>query len=47
MTQHDGKEVATIAGGCFWCLEATFNEVVGIDKVVSRIHGRKNHESIL
>ena len=41
MTQHDGKEVATLAGGCFWCLEATFNEVVGIDKVVSGYTGGK------
>ncbi|MFC1893689.1 peptide-methionine (S)-S-oxide reductase MsrA [Chloroflexota bacterium] len=41
MTQHDGNEVATIAGGCFWCLEATFNEVVGIDKVVSGYTGGK------
>jgi len=41
MTQYDGKEVATIAGGCFWCLEATFNEVVGIDKVVSGYTGGK------
>jgi peptide-methionine (S)-S-oxide reductase len=39
MTQHDGKEVATLAGGCFWCLEATFNEVVGIEKVVSGYTG--------
>lgn len=28
------KEVATLAGGCFWCLEAVFNEVAGIEKVV-------------
>jgi len=39
MTQHDGKEVATLAGGCFWCLEATFNEVDGIEKVVSGYTG--------
>jgi len=41
VTQYDGKEVATIAGGCFWCLEATFNEVYGIDKAVSGYTGGK------
>ena len=41
MTQYDGKEVATIAGGCFWCLEATFNEVDGIEKAVSGYTGGK------
>jgi peptide-methionine (S)-S-oxide reductase len=34
-----GKEVATLAGGCFWCLEAIFKEVRGIDKVVSGYSG--------
>jgi len=41
MNQYDGKEVATIAGGCFWCLEATFNEVDGIEKAVSGYSGGK------
>ena len=41
MNQGDSKEVATIAGGCFWCLEATFNEVDGIEKVVSGYSGGK------
>jgi peptide-methionine (S)-S-oxide reductase len=35
----DGKEVATLAGGCFWCLEAVFKEVEGIEKVVSGYSG--------
>jgi peptide-methionine (S)-S-oxide reductase len=39
MYQYDGKEVATFAGGCFWCLEAIFNEVDGIEKVVSGYTG--------
>jgi len=34
-----GKEVATLAGGCFWCLEAIFKEVKGIEKVVSGYSG--------
>jgi peptide-methionine (S)-S-oxide reductase len=28
-------EVATLAGGCFWCLEAVFREVDGVENVVS------------
>jgi len=39
INQYDGKEVATLAGGCFWCLEAIFNEVDGIEKVVSGYTG--------
>ncbi|MFC1874054.1 peptide-methionine (S)-S-oxide reductase MsrA [Chloroflexota bacterium] len=41
MDQYGDKELATIAGGCFWCLEATFNEVVGIEKAVSGYTGGK------
>jgi peptide-methionine (S)-S-oxide reductase len=33
------KEVATLAGGCFWCLEAIFKEVKGIEKMVSGYSG--------
>jgi peptide-methionine (S)-S-oxide reductase len=35
----NGKEVVTLAGGCFWCLEAIFNELEGVDKVVSGYSG--------
>ena len=31
----EGMEVATFAGGCFWCTEALFLEVKGVEKVVS------------
>jgi peptide-methionine (S)-S-oxide reductase len=32
-------EAATLAGGCFWCLEAVFREVDGIENVVSGYTG--------
>ncbi len=31
--------LATLAGGCFWCLEAVFEQVHGVDKVVSGYSG--------
>ncbi len=32
-------EIATLGGGCFWCLEAIFNELRGVEKVVSGYSG--------
>jgi len=29
-----GMEVATLAGGCFWCLQPIFQDLKGVDKVV-------------
>ena len=34
-----GKEIATIGGGCFWCMEAVYNELKGIHKVESGYSG--------
>jgi peptide-methionine (S)-S-oxide reductase len=34
-----GKEIATLAGGCFWCLEAVYDELSGIEEVVSGYSG--------
>jgi peptide-methionine (S)-S-oxide reductase len=33
------REVATLAGGCFWCLEAVFEEMRGVESVKSGYAG--------
>lgn len=37
MANHN--EIMTVGGGCFWCTEAVFNEVNGVEKVVSGYSG--------
>ena len=34
-------EQMTVGGGCFWCTEAVFNQVKGVEKVVSGYSGGK------
>jgi peptide-methionine (S)-S-oxide reductase len=33
------RDVATLAGGCFWCLEAVYEDLRGVEKVVSGYAG--------
>ena len=38
---NKNMEIATFAGGCFWCTEAVFLELKGVEKVVSGYIGGK------
>ena len=38
-TAATGKQTAVVAGGCFWCTEAVFEQIAGVDKVVSGYSG--------
>src|SRR5207247_11286183 len=37
-----GKETATLAGGCFWCLEAVYDRMKGVESVESGYIGGKH-----
>jgi peptide-methionine (S)-S-oxide reductase len=37
--ETQGLEVATLAGGCFWCLEAVYDDLRGVTDVVSGYAG--------
>jgi peptide-methionine (S)-S-oxide reductase len=34
-------QIATLAGGCFWCLEAVYDQLLGVQAVVSGYSGGK------
>ncbi len=38
-TTRPGLEIATLAGGCFWCLEAVYDELRGVEHVQSGYMG--------
>ena len=38
-SQPQDREIATLAGGCFWCLEAIYDELRGVEDVVSGYSG--------
>src|SRR5216117_953247 len=40
-TPKTTKEVLTIAGGCFWCLQPVFQELRGVEKVEVGYSGGK------
>ena len=39
MAASPEKQLATLGGGCFWCLEAVFENLRGVDKVESGYAG--------
>jgi peptide-methionine (S)-S-oxide reductase len=41
LTHHPSpdRSIATLAGGCFWCLEAVYTELKGVEKVESGYSG--------
>jgi peptide-methionine (S)-S-oxide reductase len=39
MRHTDSRETATLAGGCFWCMEAAFQQIEGVQNVVSGYTG--------
>jgi peptide-methionine (S)-S-oxide reductase len=40
-TSGRDREVATLGGGCFWCTEAIFDQLKGVEKIESGYSGGK------
>ncbi|MFZ9046801.1 MAG: peptide-methionine (S)-S-oxide reductase MsrA [Cyclobacteriaceae bacterium] len=41
LSDQENLETATLAGGCFWCVEAALEQLVGVSEVVSGYSGGK------
>jgi peptide-methionine (S)-S-oxide reductase len=39
MSKEQSRELATLGGGCFWCLEAVYKGLRGVERVVSGYAG--------
>jgi peptide-methionine (S)-S-oxide reductase len=39
MSLTQNREVATLAAGCFWCIETVYDQLKGVEKVVSGYTG--------
>jgi peptide-methionine (S)-S-oxide reductase len=39
MSAQPARELATLGGGCFWCLEAVYKDLKGVESVVSGYAG--------
>lgn len=39
MITDKSLETLTVGGGCFWCVEAIFNEVIGVENIISGYTG--------
>lgn len=39
MSQNKSTETITLGGGCFWCTEAIFNQLEGVESVISGYSG--------
>ncbi len=37
--QQASLDTATLAGGCFWCVEASFEQIIGVEEAVSGYAG--------
>jgi len=41
-----GKQVAVLAGGCFWCTEGIFEQLIGVNQVISGYAGGDSKDAI-